>query len=266
MLENGYIRLYRSMLKWEWYKDSNTMRVFLHLLLTANYEDKKWRGIVIKCGQRKTSYPELASELKLSERNVRTAINHLELTGEVTHEKTLGSGLFTVVNYKRFQSVTDDAPHRCQTGDRQAADDCQTGDSNERKLNKANKANKEKEIAPIIPQDKTSGIFEEYASGDEELLSALDSYEQMRNFIKSPMTDRAKSLLVGKLDRLTESVVDKCGYKIACLDEAVTSNWKSVYALKEFVDMPKQYEEAPPPAWLGKENPTIEEVLGVCFE
>jgi hypothetical protein len=33
----GYIKLYRSLLKWEWYDDSNVFRVFMHLLLTANY-------------------------------------------------------------------------------------------------------------------------------------------------------------------------------------------------------------------------------------
>ena len=32
MLGSGYIKLYRSLLNWEWYDDINTKTVFLHLL------------------------------------------------------------------------------------------------------------------------------------------------------------------------------------------------------------------------------------------
>ena len=83
MLEFGYVRLYRSLLNWEWYTDSNTKDVFIHLILTANYEPKKWRGKTIERGQRVASYASLASELKLSVKSVRTALNHLKSTGEV---------------------------------------------------------------------------------------------------------------------------------------------------------------------------------------
>jgi len=47
----GFVKLYRSMLKWEWYDDINVKVLFLHLLLKANYEDKRWRGIEIKKGE-----------------------------------------------------------------------------------------------------------------------------------------------------------------------------------------------------------------------
>lgn len=48
MLENGFIKLYRSLLKWEWYDDVNTKVVFLHLLLTVSIEDSKWHGITVR--------------------------------------------------------------------------------------------------------------------------------------------------------------------------------------------------------------------------
>ena len=35
MANEGYIKLYRKMKKWGWYKDQNTKDVFLHLLLEA---------------------------------------------------------------------------------------------------------------------------------------------------------------------------------------------------------------------------------------
>ena len=44
MLENGFVKLHRSLLKWEWYDDLNTFKLFMHLLLTVNYYDRQWRG------------------------------------------------------------------------------------------------------------------------------------------------------------------------------------------------------------------------------
>lgn len=107
MLESGYVRIYRSFLNWEWYDDANTMRVFLHLILTANWEPKKWHGITIERGQRVCSYGILAKELKISEKSVRTAINHLKQTGEVAHTSTRKYGVFTVFNYDSYQQVAD---------------------------------------------------------------------------------------------------------------------------------------------------------------
>lgn len=38
----GYIKIHRKMLDWEWYDDIPTKTLFLHLLLTANWKDSKW--------------------------------------------------------------------------------------------------------------------------------------------------------------------------------------------------------------------------------
>ena len=48
MLESGYIKLYRSLLNWEWYDDINTKTVFLHLLLTVNIAKRQWHGITVQ--------------------------------------------------------------------------------------------------------------------------------------------------------------------------------------------------------------------------
>ena len=47
----GWIKLHRKILDWEWYTDAPVRILFEHLLLTANSEDKKWRGMTIKRGQ-----------------------------------------------------------------------------------------------------------------------------------------------------------------------------------------------------------------------
>ncbi len=167
MENNGYIKLWRKMLNWEWYDDPNTKIVFLHLLLTANYVDKKWRGTVIKKGQTVTSYRKLAEELNLSEKNVRTAISHLKSTGEVASEKISNFTVISINNYADFQqdgrqtadkSADDGQADGRQTADKSAddgqADGRQTATTKEIKKeknikNKEKEINKEKESAEI---------------------------------------------------------------------------------------------------------------------
>jgi len=51
----GFIKIHRKLLEWEWYDDNNVKVLFLHLLLKANYKDKKYRGETLKAGTVLTS-------------------------------------------------------------------------------------------------------------------------------------------------------------------------------------------------------------------
>lgn len=265
MLESGYIKLFRSFLQWEWYSDPNTARLFLHLILTANHHDKEWCGITIKRGQRVCSYEKLAYETSLTVKNVRTALSHLIRTNEVAYSSTRKYGLVTVNNYDKYQDVANEvATNENATGQHDSSLEAD-------KWQQSKKARKQEYIyPPIIPltNAKKETIFEDYAEQDAELLEALHEFEKMRISKKSPMTARAKTLLVGKLDSLSANKKRARDYKISCLNEAIVNSWKSVYELKDFDDAaptrnPK--EELPPLEWLSKENPTIEEILGVDY-
>lgn len=139
MLENGFIVLHRKIVNWEWYKDPATRIVFEHLILTANYEEKRFKGEAIHRGQRVASYGTLAKETGLSVRNVRTAIRHLISTNEVTSKATNKYSVFTIVNYDMYQD-------KRQTNR-------QTTDNNETKITKINK---EKQIY-AAPAAHTNG-------------------------------------------------------------------------------------------------------------
>nr|DAI29070.1 MAG TPA: replisome organizer [Caudoviricetes sp.] len=104
MLENGFVKLHRSILKWEWYDDVNTKVVFLHLLLTVSIEDAKWHGITVKRGSRVSSYAKLSKETGLSVKQIRTAIDHLEATGEVARTKHPKYTVFAINNFDVYQT------------------------------------------------------------------------------------------------------------------------------------------------------------------
>lgn len=103
----GWICLYKKLINWEWYQDGNTCRLFIHLLLLANYEDKRWHGILIKRGQLITSSEHLAKDLNLSRQQIRTAINKLKSTNEITTKSTNKYTLITIEKYEDYQNKED---------------------------------------------------------------------------------------------------------------------------------------------------------------
>lgn len=101
----GWIKLHRKLLEWEWYDDINVVRLFLHLLLTANYEQRSWHGKKIERGSLITGRIALAQETSLTEQQVRTALKKLESTGEITTTSTNQYTIITVNNYDSYQSI-----------------------------------------------------------------------------------------------------------------------------------------------------------------
>lgn len=103
----GYINLHRSILDWEWYKDSNTTRVFLHFLLKANYKTTRWQGVEIMPGQLIAGRKQLAVDLKLSEQEIRTSINKLKSTNEITIQSTNRFSVITICKWVDYQYSPD---------------------------------------------------------------------------------------------------------------------------------------------------------------
>lgn len=120
-MKGDYIKINRSLLDWDWYGDINTCRLFVHMLLKANWKDGNFRGEEIKRGSFVSSLSKLSDETNLSVREVRTAINHLEKTGEVTINRHSKYSVFTVNNYCAYQQ-SDTQADKQVTGNRQASD------------------------------------------------------------------------------------------------------------------------------------------------
>lgn len=101
---SGWVKLHRSLLEWEWYRDINVCRLFIHLLLTANFEEKKVKGQNIERGVLLTTWPELCQATGLSIQQARTAMGKLKSTGEITVKITGKQQAVTVVNYSAYQN------------------------------------------------------------------------------------------------------------------------------------------------------------------
>ena len=117
-MEKGFIKLFRKLKDWEWYKEETTFHLFIHLLLSVNWEDKKWLGIEIKRGQILTTQRHLARDLFDDEnkrQKIRTALANLESTQEITIQKTPKGSIITVNNYDEYQMLTQDLTQNSPT-------------------------------------------------------------------------------------------------------------------------------------------------------
>ena len=104
MFQSGYIKMFRSVLSWEWYQDANTARLFFHLLLTVGINNEKWKGIKVPRGSRVASISILSKELNMSQKQVRTSLEKLILTNEVASTKYPKCSVFTIVSWNEYQS------------------------------------------------------------------------------------------------------------------------------------------------------------------
>lgn len=149
--DREFIKLNRKILNWQWYSDPCTRDVFIHCLLKANWKPGKWHGYQYQRGQFITSLPILSSELGLSIKNVRTALDHLKSTGELADWHDSKIRMITVVNYERYQS-SGSLNGSLSAGNRQATGRQPAGDRQQYKNNKNIKNIKEEKKA-AAPQE-----------------------------------------------------------------------------------------------------------------
>lgn len=103
----GWIKIHRKLIEWEWHDIPEMMSLLLHLLLLANHEDKVWHGETILRGQLVTGRKELSRMTGISEQSIRTYINRLKSTNEITIKSTNKFSVITICNYDKYQIVED---------------------------------------------------------------------------------------------------------------------------------------------------------------
>ena len=126
----NFIKIDRKILQWEWWHDINTFRLFVYMLLSAYWKDGSYKGKDVQRGSFPATIPFLARETNLTENEIRTALKHLQSTGEITVKSTNKFSVFTVNNYDLYQAVnrqnyrqtTDKITDKPQTINRQLTD------------------------------------------------------------------------------------------------------------------------------------------------
>ena len=168
---NGYILIHRKLLNWQWYKDSNTLHLFIDLLLDANYEDSKFGFQIIKRGQCLTSLKRIHENTGLTFQQIRTSLDKLQKSGEINKQTTNRYSIITINKYDEYQDINKQTTSKQQT------------DNNIKiniiKNNKNNKEIKEKYIK------RKYGSFENVELTDEEYQKLKDKFKDYENKIEN---------------------------------------------------------------------------------
>ena len=220
-IENGWIKLNKKILKWGWYSDVNVKVTFLHLLLVANYEDGEYLGQKIKRGQAVIGLKATSKKIGISVQNLRTALEKLEKSGEITKKSTNKFTLVTIENYSKYQDrevVNNNDTNKPLTNDQQTTNKPLTNDQQHLR-------NKEYKN---IKNNKNIYISDIVASEPAELHDCLNDFVNMRKSIKAPLTARALRSVLKELERLSGGDIKT---KIAILEQSVVKCWKTVYPL-----------------------------------
>ena len=101
-----------------------------------------------------------------------------------------------------------------------------------RQDNKKEKDKKESVSPQGTPSARKNGGYDEILSvvDDEDLKNLYYEFIKMRKLIKSPMTDRALTTLIDKVNTLEPSSIER---QKKLLENSIVNNWKSVYPLKD---------------------------------
>lgn len=209
-MDGNYIKVSRGILEWEWWSDINTTRVFLYMLLKANWKDGKFKGIDIPRGSFVASIASIAQGTSLTNDEVRTAIKHLISSHTITKQSTNKYTVFSVVNYELYQDTS-------QTDTKQIPSYSQAI-PNDRRKKEGKKGNKEK--------NTKKDFFPE----DEKLNQAFADFVDMRKQIKAPMTDRAVGMAIKKLTELSGGNSDTA---VKILEQSIMNSWKGLFPLKD---------------------------------
>jgi len=138
----GYIKLWRKFEQWEWFNDSKMVHFFIFLMLRATHGETKFRGYPLSRGQMVFGYKAASKATVISVQSLRTCIERLISTGELTRQVTHDFSIITIVNYDTYQkkdstlnSPTNRPSNNQATGQQQAINNIQEckNDKNEKR-------------------------------------------------------------------------------------------------------------------------------------
>ena len=198
--DNGFIMLHRKITEWEWYTNANTAHLFIYCLLRANHKTQKWQGTTIERGAFITSLSNLAAETGMSLKAIRTALNHLESTGEIKRESTNKYTKIIVINYNNYQK-----PDKQTARNRHATDT----PSDKQRANKGQQTimnNNENKVYPPAPPGAEGDIQNKAALPAAPLVGAPSAAEK-------PKTREVREWF------------EEHGYNAYCAGDFISESW-----------------------------------------
>jgi len=188
-MQTTFIKLDRSIVRWRWFQDRNTLQLWLYILISVNVTDRDFMKITVHRGQMATSHHSLSEATGLTVNQVRTALGHLESTGEITIRRYPKFLVISAVNYDLYQGWS-------QSDHRQTTRKTQSGHN---------------EIPDKSQQYKNEIMKEDKNEITEECEEPKHSHGRFRNVY---ITDREYNQFMSDYPLIAEEVIDELSEKI----------------------------------------------------
>ena len=181
---NGYIKLYRKFKENIFYKNSEAVHLWLHLLFSASFEDNvfyyKNTKIERKKGQLITGRKKLSQETGIGESTVFRLLKLFESEHQIEQQKTNKYTIITILSYDKYNG--NEQQNEQQMNSKRTTNEQQMNTSKELKeLRKLKEINKEKksygEFANVLLTDEQYEKLKEiYNQHLPEAIETLSSY------------------------------------------------------------------------------------------
>ncbi len=199
----GWIKLHRKLLEWEWFSNQKILQIFIYILLKANHEEKQWHGTTIKRGELVTSLKSISNSTGLSIRSIRTCLKQLKSTHELTSKATNRYTLISITNYDYWQSKEYGDMQNGTLSDKQTTNKRQTNDNKQElknykneKKGKKKESIKEKTFIPPTPKEVTDYCREKGYLVDGKMFVEYYSVDGWKDANGKPVKSWKKKALV----------------------------------------------------------------------
>lgn len=209
-MDNGFILIHRKLLEWEWYSSTNDTRLFIHCLLKANWKEGYYKGIKIQRGSFVAGRNILSSETGLTPQQIRTSLNHLKSTNNITIDTSHNFSIITINNYDKYQ-LSNQESNQWITNNQPIDNHYINKEIKEKK--EINKENISKDIQKKYFESlKVNTIFNEFL--------------ELRKKLKAVNSERAINSLINKLNEYDEET------QYQMIEQSIVNSWKGLFELK----------------------------------
>lgn len=235
MAEGNWIKLYKKMIDDPAFVNSTgpQVKVLFTVMFLAAWTTKKWdvlgHEFTIQPGEVFISAYELARRAgdDVSRDVVRKALVRFEKLGFWTLKRTHRGVLIHIVNWRKYQLSDEEQTPEETPSSPQAAP------TNKKESKNSKNVRREEYNTPLPPKGGKGGVaslFEKFSGDNQELLSALKEWQEMRKRMKKPLTEKAAELNLKDLQKLSGGDERQMA---AIVLQSIKHGWQGFYVLKE---------------------------------
>ena len=215
-MNTGWIKIYRSLLYWEWADVPEMVALWVRLIIRATHEDSQWHGVTISRGQLVTTTAKLAAESGLSPQQVRTCLDRLKASNQINTQTTNKYTIITICKYEAYQETETTEQ---QTNGKQTTRKQQTNNTQATSISRIKEQEEliNKPPTPLqgdAPEQPEKPIVEQPAKPAREKAHAVTRYDRVWEEIYTKLTNNtffwtkrenvAVQSIVGRITKMME--------------------------------------------------------------